>query len=52
MKNYRKWSALIVALLLTFVLAWFGKLTPEFVSIVTIIVPVFIGGNAVEYLKK
>lgn len=49
MKNWRKWSVTVAGLVMSFILALIGKLTGDFVTVVTITTGAFMGANAVEH---
>ena len=52
MKNWRKWSIAAAALVMSFVLALLGRLTGDFVTVVTATSGAFMAGNAVEHWKS
>lgn len=52
MTGYRKLTVAILTLLLGFILALLGRLTPEFATVASIAVGVFAAGNAVEHASK
>lgn len=49
--GWRKFIVVIAALGCSFALALARKLTPDFVTVVSVTVVAFVGGNAVEHLK-